>query len=553
MSEQILKASDPAKTITLRNDEATGTLQIVRGESPEVVVSTVSASGVSGSTVSYTPSGTGAVATTVQSKLRETVSVKDFGAVGDGVTDDTAAFTNALASGQCLHIPAGTYLITSSLPPIATNGTYISGDGKLTTHIIFRPTISDSVLFDFTAGTEILYYCGLSDIRITNVRNFDPSDYTVNRKIAVRVQDVSEFDMRDVEIAFWTDSTFTSEGMIIKGREFINLTNVSIHADKPIVIDTNQNHPYIACDSCTWTGIYLRSMYHGSTYSSHPCIQVINQGHVMHWTVNGCVMSGEGGGFYYTPNSPGAIAYGWNIHGMHYEQPTTNVTSAYGIKVAQTGSPQNILGVTIEGFTAGSWDYHNGIYLRHVQGAKIANSFYGGTAEALFVDSTDGVINLDCYLISESTAVVTTSGMYPSGVMRKGAYTNYHTVQYVNTAQDYKEFHIYQGSRDMASGSGSQSLTGFGFKPRMVMAFANVPGQAYGFSTGGAVYNVGEVTTGIDSSGIGIAPLALMNIQIGANSYNASVGSLDTDGVTINWTRTGTPTSTLVYTLLAWR
>ncbi len=69
------------------------------------------------SLVGYLPTGTGAVATTVQTKLRESVSVKDFGAVGDGVTNDTAEFAAARAVTNRYHIPSGTYVLDASPDP----------------------------------------------------------------------------------------------------------------------------------------------------------------------------------------------------------------------------------------------------------------------------------------------------------------------------------------------------------------------------------------------------------------------------------------------------
>lgn len=66
--------------------------------------------------ITYDPAGTGAVARTVQSKLRDVVSVKDFGAKGDGVTDDTAAIQAALNSGaKNIVFASGTYKLTSSI------------------------------------------------------------------------------------------------------------------------------------------------------------------------------------------------------------------------------------------------------------------------------------------------------------------------------------------------------------------------------------------------------------------------------------------------------
>jgi hypothetical protein len=72
--------------------------------------------GVGAATIEYQPPFTGAVTSgyTVQDKLSQTVSVIDFGAVGDGVADDTAAIqaaeAAAFAIGAVLEFPAGIYL-----------------------------------------------------------------------------------------------------------------------------------------------------------------------------------------------------------------------------------------------------------------------------------------------------------------------------------------------------------------------------------------------------------------------------------------------------------
>jgi len=74
--------------------------------------------------VTYTPAGTGAVPTDVQSKLRESgVTPEDFGAVGDGVTDDDAAVTlffAALSAGYECRVPSGKHYLFNT--PIVVTG-----------------------------------------------------------------------------------------------------------------------------------------------------------------------------------------------------------------------------------------------------------------------------------------------------------------------------------------------------------------------------------------------------------------------------------------------
>ena len=87
----------------------------------------------SASDVSYLASGSGATLRSVNSKLRDTVSVKDFGAVGDGSTDDTTAFANAAAAAAsanaAVYVPATAthYKITNEI--VLAAGVAFVGDG----------------------------------------------------------------------------------------------------------------------------------------------------------------------------------------------------------------------------------------------------------------------------------------------------------------------------------------------------------------------------------------------------------------------------------------
>ena len=94
---------------------------------------------ISAGGVAYTPSGAGAVTRTVDSKLKDVVSVKDFGAVGDGTTDDTAALqsaaTYAVANYKSLFFPAGVYLIRNRIAFTGAGNISIFGEGYANTQI----------------------------------------------------------------------------------------------------------------------------------------------------------------------------------------------------------------------------------------------------------------------------------------------------------------------------------------------------------------------------------------------------------------------------------
>lgn len=63
----------------------------------------------------FVATGAGAVLRSSSDKLKDFISVRDFGAVGDGITDDTLAFQQALTAHASVYVPTGTYLISQTL------------------------------------------------------------------------------------------------------------------------------------------------------------------------------------------------------------------------------------------------------------------------------------------------------------------------------------------------------------------------------------------------------------------------------------------------------
>ena len=109
-----------------------GTITSAKIADDTIVNADVNASaGIVATKLAFTPNGTGAVARTVDSKLKDVVSVKDFGAVGNGIANDTAAFNLAAATATNVLIPKGTYLITAAISTAACwqleKGAVISG------------------------------------------------------------------------------------------------------------------------------------------------------------------------------------------------------------------------------------------------------------------------------------------------------------------------------------------------------------------------------------------------------------------------------------------
>jgi Pectate lyase superfamily protein len=137
--------SRPSSTIDLRQALINEGLYATGGATPlNLNGGTLTSGAFSGTTGSFSGNTTvggnltttGAITGPIIDKGGQVFNVKAYGAVGDGVRDDTAAFNSALTAlttaggGVCL-VPKGTYIISASgITSKVTSGVHLAGVGR---------------------------------------------------------------------------------------------------------------------------------------------------------------------------------------------------------------------------------------------------------------------------------------------------------------------------------------------------------------------------------------------------------------------------------------
>lgn len=129
----------------------------------------------------------GAGVRTQQQKNQDVVSVKDFGAAGDGVTNDTTAIQSAINSGaKTLYFPAGIYLVTSLT--LVSNQKWL-GAGKFSSILSWAQSNIPSMNYSMVSSASDLSGVSVSDMGFRGNRGFQTTN-------SVSGQDMGCFHLR---------------------------------------------------------------------------------------------------------------------------------------------------------------------------------------------------------------------------------------------------------------------------------------------------------------------------------------------------------------------
>ena len=207
--------------------------------------------------VGWKQSGVGSISRDVGEKLREFVSVKDFGAVGDGIADDTAAFQaaynylrfqnpiNNRGAGR-IFIPRGIYLCNGTINMSSALTVTVYGEGPEATQIV--RTIDSGDLFKIGTYSYVEFY----NLGIYHAATSDRSAWTTNCFAISGAGGGREFCLRRVRTGnFNRVISFYGAG----GNEDTNyIESCTFNDFKTFLYSRNSQAVVNKAVQCTWAG-----------------------------------------------------------------------------------------------------------------------------------------------------------------------------------------------------------------------------------------------------------------------------------------------------------
>lgn len=212
------------------------------GSGNPLLYSPTGAAATNAANVTYAPPFSNSVSRSVATRLADWKSVKDFGATGDGATDDTVAINHALGTGGAIWFPPGTYVISADMVAPFPNTTIACAPDAV--------HISASNAATFTHSMLVLQGSNTAVLGIGFLGNFDNGTLDTQDYSAVYFHGVSNIVLRDLSITGVTNSA------------------INVPCTSSSETTTNLSINNVNINNVGWIGVYLASCYNVSISDS---------------------------------------------------------------------------------------------------------------------------------------------------------------------------------------------------------------------------------------------------------------------------------------------
>lgn len=468
------------------------------------------------------------------------LNVKCYGAKGDNANDDGAAINAALLSGYNVYAPEGTYLTSQTVN--VGQGVELRGAGQYRTTIKY--TGAGSGVFVGSSTTALRYNCVVKDLTvlITN-RGSNTAGVELRNAVYFTLENISCFGSGSPNDPNPTNYTLYGAGLLVHTNSIIGrITHVSCRLwNKGYYFKTD------ATSASDWTA----------------AITVNGQGEVAN-NMTGIMVGDPTIGFESGANVTfrDLCIQGNYFRGVDINAGDNTIIDAtyfegnanYDIVIGDGASSPLSVHVTnclMNAENIGTTNYGTFPYIQKIWVKK--GTFALIDANELSITANIPLIQLEAG--ADSTIISRNRLNSSAGSLSRIIDNGTNTI----TRDNFPEPPAYAAgsvTRLMTAASGTQVVTGLGFRPSRIRFFAAVDsGVSYSDGTAGLGNGVTQRCIATDSSNFKLSSSDAVRVIRGAgNEQKASLTAVSGDGFTLTWTKVGAPAAeTAVVNFEAWR